>query len=258
MTYKNILLERQDAIGIITINRPEVRNALNRLTIEEMNDAFEKLEQDETIGVIVFTGAGEKAFVAGADINQVRSSQPFDALTSTISNFFRKVEMCPKATIAAVNGFALGGGCELALSCDIRIAGENAKFGLPELNLAIIPGAGGTQRLARLIGKSRAMNFILTGEFLLAAEAKESGLVANVVPQDGLWRAVEETAGKILAKGPLAVQLAKLAINNGTETDIQTGLVIEKLAQAVLYGSLDKEEGTAAFLEKRPASFIGK
>jgi enoyl-CoA hydratase len=258
MAYKNILLEKQEAIGLIKINRPSVRNALDRETIEEMVHGFDSLENDETIGVIVFTGTGDKSFAAGADINQVRNYQPLDAISSGMSGFYRKVESSQKVTIAAVNGYALGGGCELAMSCDIRIASDNAKFGLPELNLALIPGAGGTQRLTRLIGKSRAMDLILTGDIVSAIEAKEIGLVSAVVPQDELWSAVEAKARKILAKGPLAVQLAKLTINNGAETDIQTGLLIEKLAQAVLYSSRDKEEGTAAFLEKRPAFFIGK
>lgn len=252
------MLEKLASIGIIKINRPSVRNALNKETVEEMLHGFETLEKDKKIGVIVFTGTGDRSFAAGADINQVRNYQPLDAIASGMSSFYRKVENSPKATIAGVNGYALGGGCELAMSCDIRIASDNAKFGLPELNLAVIPGAGGTQRLTRLIGKSRAMNLILTGEIFTAHEAKEMGLVSEVVPQEVLWKAVEEKARKILSKGPLAVQLAKLAINNGAETDIQTGLLIEKLAQAVLYSSLDKEEGTSAFLEKRPASFIGK
>jgi enoyl-CoA hydratase len=258
LLYKNILLEKQEAIGVIKINRPSVRNSLNQETIEEMVDGFETLEKDQTIGVIVFTGMGDKSFAAGADINQVRNYQPLDVFSFGMSRFYQQVENSEKVTIAAVNGYALGGGCELAMSCDIRVASENAKFGLPELNLAVIPGAGGTQRLTRLIGKSRALNLILTGDIFSAKEAKEMGLVAEVVPLEELLNTVKEKARKILSKGPTAVKLAKLVINNGAETDIHTGLLIEKLAQAVLYSSLDKEEGTAAFLEKRPASFIGK
>lgn len=258
MSYQNILLEKQAGMGIIKINRPNVRNALNRQTLEEMQHAFRTLESDEAIGVIVFTGAGDKAFAAGADINQLAKYQPFDALSSLIASFYREIENAQKVTIAAVNGYALGGGCELAMACDIRIASDNAKFGLPELNLAVIPGAGGTQRLTRLIGKSRAMNLILTGEFLSADEAKENGLVCRVVPLGELWSAVEEKANKIISKGPLAVRLAKIAINNGADADLNTGLMIEKLAQAVLYSTADKAEGTAAFLEKRLAAFAGK
>ncbi|MFC4800349.1 enoyl-CoA hydratase/isomerase family protein [Neobacillus sp. GCM10023253] len=258
MSFDNILVEKLGAIGVIKINRPSVRNALNQDTITEMEEGFEALERDDRIGVIVFTGTGDKAFAAGADINQVRGYQPMDAISFGMSRFYQKVESSPKVTIAAVNGYALGGGSELALSCDIRIASEDAKFGLPELNLAVIPAAGGTQRLSRLIGKSRALDLILTGDMITAEKAKEIGLVSAVVPTEELWRAVEEKAGKILAKGPLAVRLAKLAVHSGAETDIQTGILIEQLAQAVLYGSLDKEEGTSAFLEKRQASFIGK
>jgi enoyl-CoA hydratase len=258
--YTNILLEKQEMIGvgIIKINRPNLRNALDRTTIEEMLEGFETLERDESIRVIVFTGAGEKAFAAGADINQVLNYEPYDAITSIMASFYQKVESSQKVTIAAVNGYALGGGCELAISCDIRIASDNAKFGLPELNLAVMPGAGGTQRLSRLIGKGRAMNYILSGDLIPAKEAKEIGLVSDVVPLNELALAVEEKARKIAGKGPLAVKLVKLVINGGSETDIQTGLLIEKLAQSVLYSSQDKVEGTAAFLEKRPAIFVGK
>ncbi|MGD8189424.1 enoyl-CoA hydratase/isomerase family protein [Brevibacillus ginsengisoli] len=258
MIHNNILVEKEGAMGIIKINRPNVRNALDRDTVAEMRQRFHELENDETVRVIVFTGAGNKSFAAGADINQVANYQPFDALSSVMASFYQEIENCHKVTIAAVNGYALGGGCELAMACDIRIASENAKFGLPELNLAVIPGAGGTQRLTRLIGKSRALNLILTGDFLSANEAKEIGLVSSVVPLEELWSAVKEKVNKILSKGPLAVRLAKLAISCGGETDINTGLMIERLAQAVLYCSSDKQEGTSAFLEKRPASFIGK
>ncbi|WP_423798680.1 enoyl-CoA hydratase/isomerase family protein [Neobacillus sp. SAB-20_R2A] len=258
MSFDNILVEKLGSIGVIKINRPSVRNALDQDTITEMEEGFEALERDDSIGVIVFTGTGDKAFAAGADIKQVRGYQPMDAISFGMSRFYQKVESSPKVTIAAVNGYALGGGSELALSCDIRIASENAKFGLPELNLAVIPAAGGTQRLTRLIGKSRALDIILTGDMITAAEAKEIGLVSAVVPAEELCRAVEEKAGKILAKGPLAVRLAKLAVHSGAETDIQTGILIEQLAQAVLYSSIDKEEGTLAFLEKRQALFIGK
>ncbi|MBU8919809.1 enoyl-CoA hydratase/isomerase family protein [Bacillus sp. FJAT-29953] len=258
MSFDNILVEKRGSIGVIKINRPSVRNALDQDTITEMEEGFEALERDDSIGVIVFTGTGDKAFAAGADINQVHGYQPMDAIGFGMSRFYQKVESCSKVTIAAVNGYALGGGSELALSCDIRIASENAKFGLPELNLAVIPAAGGTQRLTRLIGKSRALDLILTGDMITAQEAKEIGLVSLVVSQEELWEAVVKKVGKILSKGPLAVRLAKLAVHSGAETDIQTGILIEQLAQAVLYSSLDKEEGTAAFLEKRKASFIGK
>jgi len=258
LDYTNILLEREGKIGVIKINRPEVRNALNGQTVKEISSAFEALENDQEIGVIVFTGAGEKAFAAGADINELKNRGASEALPiSYLSEIYRRIENSKKATIAAINGYALGGGCELAMACDIRVASENAKIGLPELNLSIIPGAGGTQRLAKIVGKGRAMDMILTGEFISAAEAKEAGLVTNVVPQDELWEAVKEKASIILAKGPLAVQLAKMVINKGFSSDMDTGLMIESLAQAVLYGTDDKKEGTQAFLEKRAPIFKG-
>jgi enoyl-CoA hydratase len=258
MSYENIIPYKEARIGVIKLNRPEVRNALNDQTVNEILSALEELENDNEIGVIVFTGAGEKSFAAGADINQVMRRKSIDALKSKgMSEVYRRIENSKKATIAAINGFALGGGCELAMSCDIRIASENAKIGLPELNLSVIPAAGGTQRLARIIGKGRAMNMILTGEFMSAHEAKEIGLVSDVVSLDELWDTVRDKAERILAKGPLAVQMAKLALNRGFDADMDTGLIIESLAQAVLYGSNDKVEGTQAFLEKREASFTG-
>jgi enoyl-CoA hydratase len=257
MNYQNILVEVEDRMGIIKINRPEVRNALDAKTLLEIGNAMESLENNDGVQVIIFTGTGEKSFAAGADIRQLRVKQPLDALVPGMSGVYRRIENCNKATIAAVNGFALGGGCELAMSCDIRIAAEHAKFGLPELNLSIIPGAGGTQRLARIIGKGRALDMILTGEILIAKEAEEAGLVSKVVPMEELWEAVKAKAEKILAKGPFAVRMGKLVINKGFDTDMDTALMIEKLAQAVLFGSEDKNEGTQAFLDKRQAQFTG-
>lgn len=258
MVYQNILLEKEGRIGIIKINRPEVRNALNGQTVEEIGHAFEVLDNDQEVGVIVFTGAGEKAFAAGADINQLTTRKSTDAFNKgSMSDVYRRIENSKKATIAAINGYALGGGCELSVSCDIRVASENAKIGLPELNLSVIPGAGGTQRLAKIIGKGRTLDLILTGDFLSAQEAKEIGLVSAVVPLENLWETVLEKANKILAKGPIAVQMAKLVVNRGYDVDIDTGLLIENLAQAVLYGTEDKVEGTKAFLEKRQPSFTG-
>ena len=257
MEYQNVLVEFEDRIGIIKLNRPEVRNTLDAKTLAEMSHALEALENDESIGVIVITGAGEKSFAAGADIGQLREKQPKDALVPGMSGLYQKIENCQKATIAAINGYALGGGCELAMACDIRIAADHAKFGLPELNLSIIPGAGGTQRLARIIGKGRALDMILTGEMLTAKKAEEVGLVSKAVPMEELWQTVREKAEKILTKGPLAVRLAKVVINRGFNSDMETALMIEKLAQAVLFGSDDKNEGTQAFLEKRQAVFTG-
>lgn len=257
MNYQNILVEKEEQIGLIKINRPEVRNALDAQTLSEISHALEVLENDESVGVIVLTGNGEKSFAAGADIKQLREKAPSDALIPGMSGVYRQIENCTKATIAAVNGYALGGGCELAMACDIRIAADHAKFGLPELNLSIIPGAGGTQRLARIIGKGRALDMILTGEMLTAKQAEDIGLVSKAVPMKDLLPAVKAKAEKILAKGPFAVRMAKLVINRGFDTDMETALIIEKLAQAVLFGSHDKNEGTQAFLEKRQALFTG-
>lgn len=257
MDYQNILVEYEDRIGVIKLNRPEVRNALDAKTLSEIAHALESLENDERIGVIVFTGAGEKSFAAGADIGQLRLKQAKDALVPGMSGLYQKIENCTKATIAAVNGYALGGGCELAMACDIRIAADHAKFGLPELNLSIIPGAGGTQRLARIVGKGRALDMILTGELLTAQKAEDVGLVSRAVSMEELWAAVKEKANKILAKGPLAVRLAKVVVQRGFNADMETALMIEKLAQAVLFESEDKNEGTQAFLEKRKPVFTG-
>lgn len=258
MGFESILLEKEGQLGIISINRPEVRNALDGKTVKEIEQAIEMLEQDEEVGVIVFTGVGEKSFAAGADIKVLREKQALDALVPGMSATYRLIENCQKPTIAAINGYALGGGCELAMACDIRIAADHAKLGLPELNLSIIPGAGGTQRLSRLIGKGRAMDLILTGDMISAEKAERIGLVSEVVPAGELRQAVREKAEKILSKGPLAVRLAKLSINRGLELDMDTALMMEKLAQAILFGSEDKNEGTQAFIEKRSPQFKGR
>jgi enoyl-CoA hydratase len=255
---ENVAVKTEDRIGFITINRPEVRNALDSVTLREIEQAVRSLEQDDGIGVIVITGAGDKSFAAGADIRRLKEKTALDALVSEISHTFRVIENCTKATIAAINGYALGGGCELALACDIRIAADHAKLGLPELNLAIIPGAGGTQRLARMIGKGRALEMILTGEMITASQAEAIGLVSGVVPLSGLEEAVKAKAAKILAKGPLAVRLAKLTVNRGFDLDLDSALWLEKLAQAVLFNSQDKQEGVQAFLDNRSPAFRGQ
>jgi enoyl-CoA hydratase len=258
MAYQNILLELKGPLGIVTINRPEVRNALDAQTVSEIRRALEELRQNEGVQVVIFTGAGEKSFAAGADISGLRNKTMLDALLPGMQALYSELEEFEKPTIAAVNGYALGGGCELAMACDIRIASEKAKFGLPELNLGIIPGAGGTQRMARLIGKGKAKELIFTGDIIEAAEAERIGLVNKVVPADQLLSAAEEMAGKMMKKGPLALRLAKMAINAGVETDLKTGLLVEKLAQGILFTTEDKYEGTTAFLEKRPADFKGR
>jgi enoyl-CoA hydratase len=259
MSFKNIKVEIKNALAFIIINRPEVRNALNKLTLDEIQSALNELEMYEGIQCIIFTGAGEKLFAAGADIGQLDKKTALDVLKSGgMQQIYDYIESYPKPTIAMINGYALGGGCELAMACDIRVASTNAKFGLPELNLSIIPGAGGTQRLARLVGKGKALEMILTGKIISGDEAIMIGLVSELVEPEGLQAKVEEVAEKILCKGPLAVRLAKLSVNMGTETDMKTGLIIEKLAQVILLSTEDKKEGTRAFLEKRKPIFQGK
>ena len=256
--YKTILTSVEENVGTITINRPDVRNALSTQVLGDIRGALAEFRHDDEVGVVIFTGAGDRAFAAGADINELRERTFLDALASLMQAVYDEIEDYEKPTIAAVNGLALGGGCELAMACDIRIASENARFGQPEVNLSIIPGAGGTQRLARLVGKGKATEMILTGEIIGAEEAHRVGLVTRVISSDELVAAVRETARSIMSKGPLAIRLAKLAIRTGVETDLRTGLVIERLAQAVLLTSEDKREGTSAFLEKREPEFKGK
>ena len=258
MAYETLLTDKQDGIGVVTINRPDVRNAMNQRVLEELRSVLDELREDDSVGVVVFTGAGEKAFVAGADIGELRERTLLDGLAARMQKLYDEVEGFEKPTIAALNGYALGGGCELAMACDVRVASENARLGLPETGLSIIPAAGGTQRLARLVGKGRAIEMILTGRIIEADEAYNIGLVSHVVPQAGLMDTVRETAGQILSKGPLAVRLAKLAIQAGFDADQQTGLTIERLAQTVLYSSEDRLEGTSAFLEKRAPEFEGR
>jgi len=256
--YETLYTEVSDGIAVLTINRPEVRNAVNRQVQLDIRAALDAFRTDENVQVVIFTGAGEKVFVAGADISQVRTYTLHTALSSDLQRLYDDVEAFEKPTIAAVNGFALGGGCELAMSCDIRIAAETARFGLPETNLSVLPAAGGTQRLARLIGTGRAIEMILTGRLVKADEAQRIGLVTSVVPGDELLAKAREVAGQITAKGPLAIRLAKLVIRSGMDADQRTGLVVERLAQALLYTTEDKTEGTEAFLNKRPPQFKGR
>lgn len=255
--YETLDYEVADGIATVTFNRPEVRNALNRAVLADLRGVLAAARDDDGVGAVVFTGAGEKAFVAGADISQLVNHNLHTGLESQMQRTFDELESFEKPTIAAVNGFALGGGCELAMSCDIRLASTTARFGLPETTLGIIPGAGGTQRLGRLIGVGRAIELVLTGRLVDADEALRVGLVTSVVPPDDLLSEARRTAGKILTKGPLAVRLAKVVIRTGLDADLQTGQVVERLAQSLLYTTRDKAEGTNAFIEKRTAQFRG-
>jgi enoyl-CoA hydratase/carnithine racemase len=244
-------------VAFLTVNRPEARNALDGPTVEEMHGALEETRRAK-VTVLVLTGAGDKAFVSGADINAIRARGRDDALASINSRLMSAVEAHEAVTIAAVNGYALGGGCELALACDLRIASTTAIFGLPEPSLGIIPGAGGTQRLPRIVGLGRAKEMILTGARWDASQALAYGLVSEVVPAAELPAAARRLAGRVLALGPLAVRLAKLALNASTQMPLGAGLVYESTAQAITFASTDKEEGTSAFLEKRPPRFTGE
>ena len=251
MEYQNLLVTVDGAQATLTFNRPDVRNALDLETVRECHDALIRLAADERVGVLIFTGAGDKAFVSGADIRDLRERRRDEALAAINQSLFAAIDRFPRPTIAAINGVALGGGCELALACDIRVASENARFGQPELALGIIPAAGGTQRLPRVVGLGRAKHLILTGEIIDAREAHAIGLVTAIVPPDQLMARARDIAERILRQGPLAARLAKLALNASARVDLDSGLLIETLAQAVCFESEDKLEGTTAFLEKR-------
>jgi enoyl-CoA hydratase len=256
--YENLLVHIEQGAMWLTINRPEYRNALNLDTLQEIEDAFRWAEASEEIKIIVIKGAGEKSFASGADIKQLQQRKMLDALIPGMQGLYKKIQQCSKVTIAAVEGYALGGGCELALACDIRVATKNAKFGLPELNLGIIPGAGGTQVLSRIIGKGRALDMILTGKMINGEEAERIGLVSYLAVEGELDKEVGEVASQIFKKGPVAIKLAKLAVHKGFDIDLETAMLLEKLSQAVAFGTEDKNEGTSAFLEKRTAEFTNQ
>lgn len=260
MAYKNLLVTVEPPIATVTINRPNVLNALDDETVAELWVAFLLLEKNDGVRVILLTGTGEKAFVAGADINELRAA---DVLRSRWKceqgqGLLFKMEEMDKAVIAVINGFALGGGCEIAMAADIRIAADTAKLGQPEVNLGIIPGYGGTQRLPRLVGEGKAKELIFTGDIIDAAEAFRIGLVDRVVPKDQLMAEAKKMAEKIAAKGPLAIAAAKRAVRNGLAADLKTGCAYEAAEFAALSPTEDKMEGTSAFLEKRKANFKGK
>ncbi|MCX6832704.1 MAG: enoyl-CoA hydratase-related protein [candidate division Zixibacteria bacterium] len=260
MVFQNITVEISGAKATITINRPKALNALNRETLKEIKAAFTELENGGVVRVCIFTGAGEKACVAGADIPELKeldlvSGKEFVELGHQA---FAQIENSKIVSIAAINGFALGGGCEFAMAADIRMASENAKLGQPEVNLGVIPGFGGTQRLTRLVGRGRAKELIFTARIITAEEALRIGLVEKVVPADKLVEEANKLADLILSKGPLAVQYAKEVINRGADLDLGNANGYEMTAFAALCESDDKNEGLTAFMEKRAAGFRGK
>ena len=261
MTYETISVERDGAIALVTLNRPKVLNALNVLMIRELREAFAGLDADESVRAIVLTGAGEKSFAAGADIGELGALPNPVAAVELVHRgqaLTLELERMRTPTIAAVNGFALGGGCELAMACDIRLASDKARFGQPEVTLGLLPGYGGTQRTARLLGRGMAMYLCLSGEMIDAREAHRIGLVERVLPPEELLAEAKRIAGVIASRAPLAVAATKRAIDDGAGLSLAASLEIEALHFGTLVGTNDFREGTKAFLEKRPAAFEGR
>ncbi len=259
MAYENLLWSVEDGVGVLTFNRPKVLNALNAATIEELGEALAAVEKDRAVRALVLTGAGEKAFVAGADIAAMSSFTPAQARAFAERGHavLERLSLLPVATIAAVNGFALGGGSEVALACDLVYASANARFGQPEVNLGIIPGFGGTQRLTRRVGLMRALEIVMTGDHYDAARAKEIGLVLDVLPPAELLPHAIAQARKIASKGPVAVALAKRAVHAGADADLRVANELERQAFAASFATEDAREGMKAFLEKRSANWKG-
>ena len=258
--YSTLLYEKKETIGILTINRPEKMNALSNQLTSELKTFLDTVEQDDKLRVLIFTGAGDKSFVAGADIGEllVRDAQIGRKVSKERQDLFSRIENLAVPSIAAVNGYALGGGLELALACSIRICSDRAKFGAPEVKLGIIPGDGGTQRLPRLVGLGRAMEMILSGDFIDAQEAYRIGLANKVVPHEELMEKTLELADKIASRPPLAVQFAKEAVNQSVGSGSDSGYALESYLHALSCTTEDKKEGVSAFLEKRKGQFKGK
>ncbi|MGL5245564.1 MAG: short-chain-enoyl-CoA hydratase [Sarcina sp.] len=260
LNLTNITFEKDSNIGILTINRPKALNALNSETLKELEKVIDAIENDRDIYVVILTGAGEKAFIAGADISEMKDlteeeGKEFGLLGNKI---FRKLEKLDKPVIAAINGFALGGGCELAMACDIRIATERAKFAQPEAGLGITPGFGGTQRLPRIVGEGKAKELIYTGDIIKADEALRIGLVNKVVPVENLMEEVKVIANKIVANAPIAIKLCKDAINRGMQVDIDNAIIIEADDFGKCFSTEDQKEGMAAFIDRRAKAFKNK
>jgi enoyl-CoA hydratase len=263
MPYETLLYEKKDRIGYVTLNRPRILNAQSPEMFDELAQVFGDIKRDAEVGVVILTGSGDRAFCAGADINflkQLAQTTPMAAKNFVAKNrlAFGAIAHLGKPVIAAVNGFALGGGCELAMACHIRIASENARFGQPEINLGLFPGAGGTQRLPRLVGKGMALEMMLTGEAISAQEAHRIGLVNMVVTAVELMATAEKLAQQILSKAPLAVGVILEAVQHGLEMTLAEGLQLEENLFGVICGTEDMKEGTAAFLDKRQANFTGR
>ena len=260
MSYRNIAVETRERVAILTVQRPEKRNALDMATLGEIEQAFLAWRDDPEVGGVIVTGSGEKAFVAGADIEELAAQTPISgrALARRGQHVFDVIERFPKPVVAAVNGFALGGGCELALACHVRIACEEAKLATPEVKLGILCGFGGTQRLARLVGRGRALEILLTGEMIDAAEALRIGLVNRVVPRASLLAESEALLRKMLQNGPLSLRFTLQAVGTGLDMPLDQGLELEATLFGLICTSDDMKEGTRAFLEKRPPRFTGK
>jgi enoyl-CoA hydratase/carnithine racemase len=260
MSFETLLYEKRGGIAYVTVNRPEKLNALNQKVMEELGSCFEIIQKDDEVRAVILTGAGEKAFVAGADINELALQMPIQGKETSLSGqrVLDLIENLGKPVIAAVNGYAFGGGCELAMACTLRIASDNARLGQPEVKLGIIPGYAGTQRLPRLVGKGRALEMILGGDPISAQEAYRIGLVNQVVAAKDLMTAAESLARKIMANGPVAVKLALEAVNKGMDMTQGAGEFLEASLFGLCSATADMKEGTRAFLEKRPAKFTGK
>jgi len=260
MSFDNLLLERDGAVAVLTINRPQVLNALNAQTIDQLRRAVLELKHDAAVRAVILTGAGDKAFVAGADINELAVQRPVDGKEHALrgQHVFDLVENMGKPVIAAINGYALGGGCELAMACTLRVAADTARLGQPEVNLGIIPGYGGTQRLARLVGKGIALDLLLSGRHVTAAEALQVGLVNRVVPSAALMDETKKLASELAAKPPIAMRYIIEAVNRGLEVSFDKGEFLEATLFGLVASTEDSREGTAAFLEKRKADFKGK
>jgi enoyl-CoA hydratase len=260
MTFQNILFEIKNKIAYVTLNRPDKLNALNGKTMQELHAALSSVRDDLNVVGVILTGAGEKAFAAGADINELAQQTPVGAkeFSKQSQDMLRFIEQFPKPIIAAINGFCLGGGCELAMACHMRIASEKAKFGQPEVNLGIICGNGGSQRLPRLVGKGRAIELLVTGNMIDGAEAYRLGLANKVVPPDQLIKACEEILEIVAKKAPIAVKLTLEAVTHGMEMTLEEGVQLESNLFGMCFSTEDMKEGTRAFIEKRPANFQGK